>query len=87
MQTLLINVLTYMANINLPLDITSLDIIDQSIDLEGNIILDVVSKCTKTTCHKCGKPTTKRYGYSSPIKVRHTSILDTPVYLRINVNG
>ena len=72
-----------MTNISLPLDIDSLDITGQSVDLEGNIIIDVVSKCTKTNCHKCGVATTKRYGYSSPIKVRHTSILDTPVYLRI----
>lgn len=35
-------------------------------------------------CHKCGKPATKRYGHSYPIMVRHTSILDTPVYLRIS---
>ena len=72
-----------MANINLPLDIESLEIIGQHIDSEGNIILNVVSKCTETTCHKCGKPATKRYGHSYPIKVRHTSILDTPVYLQI----
>jgi len=72
-----------MTNINLPLDIKSLEIIGQHIDSEGNIILDVESKCTETTCHKCGKPATKRYGHSYPIKVRHTSILDTPVYLRI----
>lgn len=53
-----------MANFTLPLDIDSLEIINQTLDAKGNITFDVVSKCTETTCHKCGKPATKRYGYS-----------------------
>ena len=51
-----------MAHINLPLDIKSLEIIAQSTDKDGNIILDVVSKNKHSTCHKCGKPATKRNG-------------------------
>ena len=72
-----------MSNFTLPLDIGSLEIISQTIDTKGNIIFTVESKCTKTTCHKCGKDATKRCGYSAPIEVRYTSILDTPVILRI----
>ena len=72
-----------MAQFTLPLDIDSLEIISQHTDSKGNIIFTVESKCTKTKCHKCGKDATKRYGYSAPIEVRHTSILDTPVILRI----
>ena len=72
-----------MSNIILPLDIKSLEIINQTLDAKGNIILDVVSKCTETTCHKCGKPATKRDGYSTPIMVEHTKILEKKVYLRI----
>ena len=72
-----------MSNFTLPLDIESLDIISQTIDTKGKIVFTVESKCTKTTCHKCGKDATKRCGYSAPIEVRHTSILDTPVILRI----
>jgi len=72
-----------MTQINIPLDINSLEIIAQSIDKEGNIILDVVSKNTNSTCYKCGKPATKRDGTAPARLIRHLSILDTPVYLRI----
>jgi transposase len=72
-----------MAQINIPLDIASLEITAQSIDKEGNIILDVISKNTSSICHKCGKPATKRNGIAPTRLIRHLSILDTPVYLRI----
>ena len=72
-----------MTQINLPLDIKSLEITNQSIDNKGNIILDVISKNTNSTCHKCGKPATKRDGMAPVRLIRHLSILDTPVYLRI----
>ena len=72
-----------MANISLPLDIESLEVINQTIDNKGNIILEVVSKRTESTCHKCGKAATKRNGYSTPIMVQHTKILERKVYLKI----
>jgi transposase len=72
-----------MTQINLPLDIKSLDIIAQSIDTKGNIILDVVSRNSNSICHKCGKPATKRNGTAPTRLIRHLPILDTPVYLRI----
>ena len=72
-----------MAEINIPLDIKSLEIISQSVDNKGNIILDVRSKNDHSLCHKCGKPATKRNGTAPSRFIRHLSILDTPVYLRI----
>ena len=72
-----------MSQINIPLDIDSLEIIAQSTDKEGNIIIDVVSKNTHSTCHKCGKPATKRNGTAPARLIRHLSILDISVYLRI----
>lgn len=72
-----------MANITLPFDIDSLEILSQHIDHKGNIILTVESKCKQTHCHQCGKAATKRHGYGETMKVRHTSILDTPVILKI----
>jgi transposase len=72
-----------MADFTLPLDIDSLEIINQTLDAKGNITFDVVSTCTETKCHKCEKPATKRYGYSAMTTIRHTSILDREVYLRI----
>ena len=60
-----------MSQINIPLDIDSLEITAQSIDKEGNIVLDVVSKNTHSTCHKCGKPATKRNGTAPTRLIRH----------------
>jgi transposase len=72
-----------MAQINIPLGIDSLEIIAQTTDNNGHIIIDVVSKKTHSICHKCGKPATKSNG-TAPIRlIRHLPILDTPVYLRI----
>ncbi len=72
-----------MSEINLPLDIDSLEITGQSIDNKGNIILDVVSKNDHSTCHKCGRPATKSNGVAPIRMVRHLPIFDKPVYLRI----
>ncbi len=72
-----------MSQINLPFDMDSLEIIAQTIDNEGNIILDVVSKNDHSTCHKCGKAATKCNGKAPSRLIRHLPILDTPVYLRI----
>ena len=72
-----------MNEINIPLDIKSLKIIAQTIDNNGHIILDVESKNTCSTCHKCGKPATKRNGMAPMRLIRHLPIFDTPVYLRI----
>ena len=72
-----------MAQINLPLDIESLEIVSQTIDNKGDIIIEVVSKNDHSTCYKCGKPATKRDG-KAPIRViRHLPLFNTPVYLKI----
>lgn len=72
-----------MSQLSIPLDIKSLEIISQTIDNKGNIILEVVSKGINSTCHKCGKPATKRNGTAPTRLIRHLSILDTPVFIRI----
>jgi transposase len=55
-----------MTDFTLPLDIISLEITAQSIDSKGNITFIVVSTCSDTTCHKCGKRATKVYGSNPP---------------------
>ena len=71
-----------MADFNIPLDISSLKIIEQTPDTQGNYILTVESTKTESTCHKYRKSATKRYGYASPITIRHLPVLDTPVFLK-----
>jgi transposase len=72
-----------MVEIRLPLDIESLEIISQSTDTQGSIIFEVRSKKSHSTCHKCGKAATKRYGKAPKLKIKHLPILDTPVFLVI----
>ena len=72
-----------MSEFKIPLDIKSLEITSQSIDSFGTIELEVVSKGTSSRCHNCGKAASKRYGTAPEMKVRHLSILDRPVYLKI----
>ena len=73
-----------MKEFSIPLDIKSLDIITQSYDKKGNIVITVKSNKEGTKCYKCGKDAKIHYGYAPSIEVRHLSILDTPVYLKIN---
>lgn len=69
--------------ITVPLDIDSLEILSQSIDYKGNIILEVRSKKTETMCHKCGKSATIRHGHGQILRIKHLPILKTPLYLQI----
>ena len=72
-----------MKDLRIPLGIDSLEIESQESNSKGEIIITVTTKQTKTPCHKCGKPATKPYGYAPYITIKHTSIFDAPVYLRI----
>jgi transposase len=47
------------------------------------MVLTVESKCKNTPCHQCGKDATKRYGHGATMEIRHTSVFDNPVILRI----
>jgi len=72
-----------MTQINFPLGIESLTVTSQTVDNKGAYIIEVVSNNHHSTCHKCGKSATKRNGYAPYRDVKHLSIFDTPVYLRI----
>jgi transposase len=74
-----------MSNFTLSLGIDSLKILSQSVDLQGNITFEVESTQAGTPCHKCGKWSNKRHGFGETLTVRHLSILDRPVYLKIKV--
>ena len=74
-----------MSNLSIPLGIDSLKIIAQTVDNQGNIIIDVESTRTETPCHKCGQLTNKRHGHGEVLTIQHLPILDQPVFLRIRV--
>lgn len=72
-----------MKELTIPLGIPDLEIISQTVDNKGKILLKVKSSKVGTTCHKCGKHATIQYGYGPEITIQHLPILDTPVYLVI----
>ena len=74
-----------MASLQIPLGIYSLEIIAQSVDEQGNIVIDVQSTKMEIPCRKCGKLIHKQYGLDECLTIRHLPILDQPVYLRIKV--
>jgi len=74
-----------MSHFQLPLDIKSLKIISQSVDTQGNYTLEVKSTAKGTFCKKCGKWSEKVYGFGDQITVRHLSVFDKSVYLKIRV--
>lgn len=69
--------------ITFPLDIDSLEIVSQSIDTQGDVILEVRSKKSETKCRKCGKSAPHRHGYGQVMTLRHLPILKKNVYLKI----
>jgi transposase len=72
-----------MTQINLPLDIDSLEVASQSVNKQGSIVIEVVSKKKSSACHKCGKPATKPNGTAPQRTIKHLPIFDKPVYLKI----
>ena len=74
-----------MSNFTLPLGIESLEITAQTLDSQGNIIFDVKSTNTSTTCRMCGKSINKLHGHGEVLTIQHLPILDQPVFLRIRV--
>ena len=74
-----------MSNFTLSLGIESLEITAQTLDSQGNIIFDVKSNKTSTTCRICGKSISKIHGHGEVLTIQHLPILDQPVFLRIRV--
>ena len=69
--------------ISIPLDIPDVRIVQTAITKVGEFILTVESTLTSTTCRHGGRIITELHGIDQPRLLRHRSILDRPVYLRI----
>ena len=67
------------------LDIPNIEIEKVEIDREVNYIVTVGSTEKGTTCHECGRDVDKAHGYDRMMTLRHLSILDRDVYIRIRL--
>ena len=72
-----------MTEIEIPLDISDVEIENIEINKEGDIIITVRSTVKGTRCHKCGRKITKLHGHDQEITLRHLSILGREVYICI----
>ena len=70
-------------NIQIPLDLPDIDILETEQTSTGDYIITVQSILTDAECHKCGRKIDQFHGYGRPITLRHLSILDRKVWIRI----
>jgi transposase len=69
--------------ISIPLDIPNVRVLQTELTKDGELILTIESTLTSTTCRRCGRTITERYGVDEPRLLRHLPILGRVVYLRI----
>lgn len=72
-----------MNNFEIPLDIPDIQIENVERNNVGDFIITVTSTIEGTNCRKCGRKTTKFYGYGKEITLRHLPILGHKVYIKI----
>ena len=72
-----------MANIEIPLDIQDVKVVEVEITKKAEIIITVESTIDGTYCHVCGRKLTKRHGPDRAITLRHLSILNMKTCIRI----
>ena len=70
-------------NIQIPLDLPDIDILETEQKSIGDYIITVKSTLNAAECHKCGQKIDQFHGYGRPITLRHLSILGRKVWIRI----
>jgi transposase len=69
--------------LQIPLDIPDVRIEKVETTPKGELIITVSSTLTSATCHQCGQTIDKFYGYGREITLRHLSIFDRPVWIKL----
>lgn len=72
-----------MTEIKFPLNIPDVEVISTNFSSSEEYVIRVKSIKVGTKCHRCGQLATHRHGYGAEITLRHVSILDHPVYIKI----
>ena len=72
-------------DLQIPLDIPNVEVLKLDRNNRGEFIITVASKSKTTRCRKCQKEISKIHGYSDTIVLRHTSLFDNAVYMRIKL--
>jgi transposase len=69
--------------ISIPLDIRDVCIRQTELTKDGEVIITVESTLMSTTCRRCGRTITEPHGVDEPRLLRHLSLFNRAVYLRI----
>lgn len=69
--------------INFPLDIPDVRVLKTEMNKRGDYVITVESTIAYTECRKCGRKIEQVHGYGHWLTLRHLSILDHPVWIRI----
>lgn len=69
--------------LSIPLDLPDVRILSTQVLRNQELIIDVESTLTTTTCRKCGRTISDSLGRDRPIKLRHLPILGYVVYIRL----
>jgi transposase len=71
-----------MAEITIPLGIPDVRVLKTEINKKGELIITIESTKKGTSCHWCGKRTTKFHGHDDWVEIRHLPVFGRPSYLR-----
>ena len=67
------------------LGLNDIKIITIETNHKNEIEIKIESALKGTHCHKCGREITKPYGYDRPLRLRHLSLLGSPVYILVKL--
>lgn len=69
------------AQIQIPLDISDVEVLSTEITLEGELLIRVESQVETTACGICGQAIRCTFGHGQEIRLRHLSILGRETYI------
>ena len=69
--------------IALPLDLPDVRVLRTNVTTDRELIIEVDSTLTTTTCRRCGQTISAFYGYDRPIRLRHLPSFGYVVYIEI----
>lgn len=69
------------AQIQIPLDIADIEVLNTELTADGKLLIRVASQVETTTCGICGREIRCTFGHGQEIRLRHLSILGRETYL------
>jgi len=69
--------------IAIPLDLPDVRVLRTELTADHELIIEVESTLTNTTCRRCGQTISAFYGYDRPIRLRHLSSFGYVVYIQL----